>query len=169
MENKSIPENAINYLKPLPRNRADVELLGKIKKFRSLYGDDYVESIVWTQEDARGILLKLGISEEKLFHIFYLNIIELPECYRSEDIYGLSEMFEDYRNPFWGSKFKDIEEKYLQFSSIEGEYSYFYDKKNDSIYGIGWQDMEKFVNGKMRPLFNTFCEFLQWYYSNEDE
>lgn len=167
--NNCIPENTQKYLDPLPENRESSAVLSEIQEFRGLYGDEYVESIIWTQQDAKVILDELGIKRGTTFFNFYLHRFNFPDYYRSVSIYGLSEILEDYRKPFWGEKYKNIQNKYLQLSSLEGEYSYFYDKVDDSVYGVDWRDMNEFVLGNTKPLFATFYNFLQWYYYDDDE
>ena len=167
--NKEITENVKNFLTPLPKDKTDHSVKKNMKILRNLYGDTYVESLIWTQEDARQVLCILGIDQGAPFYNFYLNSIEEANCYRSENIYGLSEVLEGFRNPFWGEKYPDIEKKYLQISSIEGEYSYFYNKQDDSVYGVDWCDMNDFTNDKLVPLYASFNDFLEWYYSDEDE
>ena len=66
-------------------------------------------------------------------------------------------------------KYPQIGKRYLQLSSIEGEYSYFYDKETDALYGVDWGEMDDFMAGKLKPLFTSFYDFLEWYYSEEDE
>ena len=83
-------------------------------------------------------------------------------------MYDLEEILQNYNQPFWGQKYPGIEQRYLQLSSIEGEYSYFYDKETDALYGVDWKDMDDFIAGKHTPLFTSFYDFLEWYYS-EDE
>jgi hypothetical protein len=53
----------------------------------------------------------------------------------------------------------------LQISSIEGEGSYFYDKKTDAVYDVDWGDMDDFMAGRLKPIFTSFYDFLEWYYS----
>jgi len=83
-------------------------------------------------------------------------------------LYGLEEILENYKNSFW-SRYQQIGKRYLQLSSIEGEYSYFYDKETDALYGVDWGEMDDFIAGKLKPLFTSFYDFLEWYYSEEDE
>ena len=130
--------------------------------------NDYINSIIWTQEEAKNILKEIGVLEDTSFYDFYLNVIDEPEAYRAEDFYGLSQILEDYKNPFW-SRYPEIGKRYLQLSSIEGEYSYFYDKETDALYGVDWGEMDDFIAGKLKPLFTSFYDFLEWYYSEEDE
>lgn len=169
MMSSLIPNNAKNYLKLLPTDNSDSEVQAKIEKFRNMYGDKYVESIIWTQEDAKSVLAQLGFDSDSCIYNFYLNVIDLPECYRSQEIYGLSEILDDYKTPFWGQKYPNIQDRYLLLSSIEGEFSYFYDKDSDAVYGVDWGDMSDFVAGSVNPIFDTFYSFLEWYYSEEDE
>ena len=164
-----LPQNVNAYIDALPIDRNELELVSEIERFRSLYGDEYVNSIIWCQEDAKAAFKCLGIDRNSLFGKFYLHSFESPEIFRSEDLFGLSEILENFKNSFWDERYNKIGNRYLQLSSLEGEYSYFYDKLNDAIYGVSWNEMEIFMKGELPPLFPTFFEFIQWYYSEKSE
>ncbi len=164
-----LPNNVLPFVEPLPENLLSGEVLAKIDKFRAMYGDDYVGSIIWTAEQARSALDHVGVQHESAFYLFYQNAFDLPQAYRNVDLYGLTQVRDDFDNPFWGDKYKNIQDRYLLISSVEGEYSYFYDKKLDLVYGVGWNEMGKFVSGELAPLFSSFFDFLDWYFSEEDE
>jgi hypothetical protein len=166
---KNLPKTTLPYIEPLPADVSDENVLNQINKFRKLYGDNYVNSIIWTVEDAKNTLDKLGVPDSSSLFWFCLNAFELPDTYRSEELFGLSQVRDDFNNPFWGDKFNNIEMDFLLLSSVEGEYSYFYDKRSDSVFGVGWDEMEKLVNGSIEPLFASSFDFLDWYFSSEDE
>jgi hypothetical protein len=42
-------------------------------------------------------------------------------------------------------------------SSIEGESSYFYDKKIDAVYEVDWGEMDDFMAGRLKPIFTSCC------------
>ena len=164
-----LPENVKNYLELLPKDKNDEKVIREINYFKKLYNENYINSIIWTQEEAELALDTVGVDSNTTFYTFYLNSFEQPVAYRSENIYGLSEILENYQQPFWGDKYPNIERRYLQLSSIEGEYSYFYDKETDALYGVDWGEMDDFMNGNLKPLFTSFYDFLEWYYGEEDE
>ncbi|SSC08997.1 hypothetical protein [bacterium endosymbiont of Bathymodiolus sp. 5 South] len=83
-------------------------------------------------------------------------------------LYGLEEICEDYKQSFHADDYPNITDRYLQISSIEGEGSYFYDKKTDAVYDVDWGDMDDFMAGRLKPIFTSFYDFLEWYYSEED-
>jgi hypothetical protein len=85
---------------------------------------------------------------------------------KADCLFTLEEILENAKAPFH-SKYSQIGKRYLQLSSIEGEYSYFYDTETDYIYGIYWNEMDDFfVKGKLsKPLFTSFYDFLEWYYT----
>ena len=55
--------------------------------------------------------------------------------------------------------------RYLRFTSIEGEGSYFYDVETDAVYDINWGEEELMDSGQKQPWFPSFSDFLEWYYS----
>ncbi len=89
---------------------------------------------------------------------------------KGDELYGLDEIIENYKKPFYlWEQYPEIGKRYLQISSIEGEGSYFYDKETDYLYGVDWGEMDDFMVGKLKPLFTSFYDFLEWYYSEEEE
>jgi len=84
-------------------------------------------------------------------------------------LYTLEQIIEDYKNPFWKDKYPNLTDRYLRISSIEGEGSYFYDKETDAVYDVDWNQMDDFVAGKLKPMFNSFYDFLEWYYDEEED
>ena len=116
-------------------------------------------------------LKTIGLKKETTFYKYYHDFYDLPDSDNcpGEELYGLKEILEDYKDPFWGEKYPGIEKKYLQFTSIEGEGSYFYDKQTDAVYDVDWNQMDDFMQGKLKPWFNSFYDFLEWYYSEADE
>jgi hypothetical protein len=165
-----LPKNTQNNVILRPKNRNESRVQEEINWYlNNGYSNDEISKIIITENEANNILNKLGISPTSTFFEYYLNYCEEPEAYRVEDIYGLSQIRDDYNQPFWADKYPNIQERYLQLSSIEGEYSYFYDKQTDALYGVDWGEMDDFIAGKLKPLFTSFYDFLEWYYSEEDE
>jgi hypothetical protein len=44
----------------------------------------------------------------------------------------------------------------------------FYDKKIDAVYEVDWGEMDDFMAGRLKPIFSSFYDFLEWYYNEED-
>ncbi len=163
-----LPPNSREFISQLPKKRSDPSIAKTIEKFKGMYGDDYVNSIIWSQEEAKKVLNQLGIEPTSTFYNFYLHAFEDPEAYRSEDLYALSEIHEDFKAPFW-PELQSNSNHILRISSIEGEYSLFYDVKTDSVYGIDWGQKTDFIHGNISPKFNSFYDYLEWYYSSVDD
>jgi hypothetical protein len=165
---ETLPSNTREFIKLLPKDRSDPELAKTIEKFSGMYGEGYVNSIIWSQEEAREVLNEIGINDNSTFFNFYLHSFEQPDAFRSEDLYGLSEIFDDFKEPFW-PEFQTDSRQILRISSIEGEFSLFYDVKSDEVYGVDWGEMKEFFQGNIGAKFNTFYDYLAWYYSDVDE
>ncbi len=163
--NELLPDILKQYIKPLAADRSDPGIVKIIEKFTDLYGEDYINSQILTQHDAKGALNKLGINEATSFYSFYLHSFEPPETYRSEDIFGLIEILGAKREAFES----ELPNNFLRISSIEGEFSLFYDINKDDVYGVDWSESKDFIEGRLTPKFNSFFEFLNWYYSNAEE
>ncbi len=135
------------------------------------YSQEYLDGIIITRDEAIHTLNMLSINNNTAFYEFYSKFTGIDSSEREDAdlMYAIDEIYEDYKNPFWSDKYPNIGQKYLQLSSIEGEYSYFYDKETDALYGVDWSDMDDFMAGKLKPLFTSFYDFLEWYYSEEDK
>ena len=168
-ENKMLPKNMISHVEPLPKNMKDSKVMEEYNKFKNLYGNDYVKSIIWTQEQAKEKLNELGVKPNSTFFELYLNSFYDPDNIKLDQLYGLSEIYEDYKNPFWADKYPNITDRYLQISSIEGEHSYFYDKETDAVYSVDWGEMDDFMAGKLEPQWKSFYDFLEWYYCEDED
>jgi len=164
-----LPSNVQKKILYRPSSRKSIEGMERIKELKSIgYDDDYIKDAIISNEDAHNILIKLGIKNNTSIYQYYLNWCDEPISFRSEDLYGLCEILEAHKNQFW-EEYPQIGKRYLQMSSIEGEWSYFYDKETDAMYGVGWNEMDDFVAGKLKPLFTSFYDFLEWYYSEDEE
>ncbi|HHD79432.1 MAG TPA: hypothetical protein ENK98_07365 [Epsilonproteobacteria bacterium] len=168
-----LPEIVLRNINQLPINKLDplyTELINDAVKngiSRAIMeSDKYL-----LQEERKRALKNMGIDEEKndVFLEFYLNGAEYPKAYRIETLVSLEEILDDYKNPFWGDEYPGIEQRYLRISSIEGEGSLFYDKKTDAVYDVDWNEMDDLIAGTLEPKFNSFYDFLEWYYGDEDE
>ena len=159
-----------NTKRPINREREDILEQHK-KHLEQGLSQEFLNSRIVTKNESIKILNQLGIKKNTAFYEFYSTFsgIDSSEQEDADLMYHLNEVLDNYNQPFWGEKYPGIEKKYLQLSSIEGEYSYFYDKENDSLYGVDWGEMDDFMNGKLKPLFTSFYDFLEWYYSEEKE
>lgn len=148
-------------------NRRTKEFLKEKEELLNVgYEDEQIDSMLMTVEDRKNALSEMGISNSSVFYEYYLNYVDEVDKDATEGLYSLDEIYEDYEQPFW-KRYKEIEDRYLQLSSIEGEWSYFYDKQTDAVYGVDWGDMDDFIAGKLNPLFASFYDFLEWYYSDD--
>ena len=128
--------------------------------------NNYIYELIVTMNESIIVLNKMGINKTTAFYEFYSTFFSVDSSEQEADLmYDLNEIYENYKQPFWADKYPNIQERYLQISSIEGEGSYFYDKQTDYLYDVAWKDMDDFINGKLKPLFISFYDFLEWYYS----
>ena len=166
-----LPREIIKNIITKPTTRSEDTAIREMKELTSMgYHDKALKSMIISQEDAILSLEKMNILKKTAFYEYYLNGFNQSSYNLEGDLlYGLSEILEDYKKPFWSSQYPGIEKRYLRLSSIEGEWSYFYDKETDALYGVDWGGMDDFMAGKLKPLFTSFYDFLEWYYSEEDE
>ena len=149
--------------RPNSREREDIkkQLEESIESGRDI---EDLKSLIITKKEAISILEKLEIRTDSIFYEFYLT-------FRStgEELYELNDILEDYKNPFWQEQYPNIQDRYLRISSIEGEHSYFYDKETDAVYSVDWNQMDDLLSGKLKPQWKSFYDFLEWYYSEDEE
>ena len=72
---------------------------------------------------------------------------------KGSELYALNEIISCLEDGFWDDEYPHFSEKYLQISSIEGEGSYFFDKKSGEVYDVGWGDMDEFFEGKLQATW----------------
>ena len=153
-----LPSNVLRYLDKMerPENRND----SRVKDFETIFE-------ILTYDEAKKILEKIGIKSNTDFYDYYYNFLPSGAHFKDDAdlLYDLEEIYEDFLHPFW-TQYPEIGGRYLQISSIEGEYSYFYDKTTGAVYDVDWVDMDKFLKGDCEPRWKTFRDFLEWYYSD---
>jgi len=110
----------------------------------------------------------LGINKGTLFYELYINYRYFP-LGKGSELSTLDQVVEDAESGFHSDEYPEIGKRYLQISSIEGEGSYFYDKETDAVYDVHWGEEEDMISGRKEPWFHSFYDFLEWYYSDDNE
>lgn len=136
------------------------------------------KEVVLTLESRQWFKNNLGLKNlDSAFVEFYS--FAVGGCgYKGEELFTLDQILENYQSQNWlnlfpervalKEKYPNAGERYLQFTSIEGEGSYFYDKETDYVYNVDWGQEEDMITGKLKPWFTSFYDFLEWYYSEEE-
>lgn len=166
-----LPNNINNWIisNPRPVNRDGKSYVKILKKLFVDCNEQSLKNYIITSNEAKKVLDELGIKKNTVFYEFYSTYIGTDSS-KQEDadlMYDLDEIYEDYQAPFWADKYPGIQNRYLQFSSIEGEWSYFYNKEADAVYGVDWSEMDDLMAGKLKPKWKSFYDFLEWYYSEK--
>ncbi len=172
-----LPKNIKKYCSNLPKNRNDLkypELIDEYIKFgismSEIKNDNFIIKDFRIQN-----LIKIEIKQNSSFFEFFSDSYDIPSSYRGEELYSLEQILEDYENEYWinrcelKGKYPEASKRYLQITSIEGGGSYFYDKERDYVYDVDWGEEEAMLTGKLEPWFTSFYDFLEWYYSEEEE
>ena len=128
---------------------------------------DYSDDVI-TQEQSVIALNKFCIKSDTLFYEVMEKVRHFPNG-KGEILDTLNQVIDHKESLFWDEEFPNFSDRFLQLSSIEGEGSYFYEKATDHVYDADWGDMEKLVSGELKPTWQTYEEFLEWYYSDEEE
>jgi len=148
-----------------PQKKSEYFSEDELKKFNQQgISNDYLDSISITIQEAERLLKKIGVKPQSAFYEFYKRFKN-----SASELYNLEEILENYKNPHpLYAQYPQIGKRYLQISSPEGEHSYFYDKETDAVYSVDWSQLEELNAGKLKPMFNSFYDFLEWYYGDED-
>ncbi len=137
-----------------------------------LYFDDEFDfeknEVVLTKESREWFNREFGIKNTDSAFVDFYSFVIGPSG-NGGQLFDLEQIVEDYQNPFWIEQYPNLTERYLQISSIEGEGSYFYDKDTDAVYDVDWGEMDDFVAGNLEPKWKSFYDFLEWYYSEDDD
>jgi hypothetical protein len=112
------------------------------------------DSLLVTQVQAANAMGALNISRNSAFYHLMHRYRDFPSG-KGEELYNLSLILEE--NTF--------DSRYLRFTSIEGEGSYFYDIETDAVYDVNWGEEELMVLGEKQPWFTSFYDFIEWYYA----
>ena len=145
------------------------KVINKILEDGFYFDDEFdfeKNEVVLTKKSREWFNNNLGIKNVNSSFVDFYSFVIGPTG-KGEPLYDLEQIIKDYENPFWKEQYPNITDNYLQISSIEGQGSYFYDKETDAVYDVDWSQMDDFMAGKLEPMFNSFYDFLEWYYSED--
>jgi len=145
-------------------------VIEKLKKnlsfcFENSY-DERRGSFIFATDKHKAFYSKnLGIKKIDSAFINYYSVVGFPPIGQGEELYTLNDILEakeeeDEELP------SEIGSRYLRFTSIEGEGSYYYDVETDAVYDVNWGEEQVMVSGDKEPWFTSFYDFLEWYYSD---
>ncbi len=165
-----LPKSVLNKVIDAMPKRAGANYINEIRELKACgYNDVSIQKMLISQEDRENAMLKMGIKKNNPFFEYYLNYIDETQKDYIDPIFSLDEIYGNYQNPFpFYAKYPQIGKRYLQISSPEGEHSYFYDKETDAVYSVDWSQLDDLNAGKLKPMFDSFYDFLEWYYDEEE-
>ena len=115
---------------------------------------------------AERALSELGVPFESEFAQFYLSY--KVTLFRS-DVSGeqLCDIAEPTAEVAAGTRFVrevwGLPEKYICFTSVQGEGAYLYDRESCQVWDFELASGEAFLAGKQKPTWNSFFDFMRWY------
>lgn len=133
---------------------------------QGVYSEEEINSLFdeeSNQQEVINVFTNLGINTATSFSEFYKEI-GFPPVGKGEELYTLDQIVENAESGFHSDEHPEVGKRYLRISSIEGEGSYFYDKETDAVYDVNWGEEADMISGKKEPWFNSFYDFLEWYY-----
>jgi len=146
----------------LPENVKNILKVGKWC-FEGSY-DSQKDEFIITQEDRNYFLNELKVKHSDSAFIDFYSVVGFSPLGKGDELYTFDQIIEDTESGFHSDEYPEIGKRYLQFTSIEGEGSYFYDKETDAVYDVNWGEESDMISGKKQPWFNSFYDFLEWYY-----
>ncbi len=136
--------------------------------------------VVLTEQSKQWFKDNLGVEHlDSAFVEFYS--FAIGGMGQGEELYNLEQIMDDLKQQNWlnlfddemtiriKAKYPDAGKRYLQFTSIEGQGSYFYDVQTDYVYDVNWGEEEAMITGELKPWFKSFYDFLEWYYDVDSE
>lgn len=168
-----LPNNLQKYHHRIPKNRKSHDFQEQIKMW--LEHNITINTInsmkFLTQEEKAKALYAMGI-DNGTFYEYYINGYAIPAKLKGEELSTLDQIVNNYNKPYMleelKEKYPEAPKRFIQFSSIEGGGSYFYDNQTDVVYDVTWGQEENMINGVLKPWFNSFYDFLEWYYLEDD-
>ncbi|MDH5228462.1 MAG: hypothetical protein OEY38_00155 [Gammaproteobacteria bacterium] len=118
-----------------------------------------------TQDDKNYFEKELGIRNADSAFIDFYTLVAIPVVGNGSEISTLEKIIEDAESGEYSSL--PGMEDYLRISSIEGEGSYFYSKVSDEVFDVSWGEEEKLSKRMLQPIYKSFFDFLEWYYTDK--
>jgi len=124
------------------------------------------ERIRTNRAAAEQALADLGVPLDSEFAQLYLayRLLSFRSEVSNEDIVDVAE---PRREVAVGTRFAHeawkLPDKYVAFTSMEGEGAYLYDKETGQVWDFELASREAFLAGKQQPKWNSFFEFMTWY------
>jgi hypothetical protein len=168
-----LPNILEKYYNKIPKSRESYEFKELVKMWleHNITIDAINAMRFLTQEEKIKALKLIGIGNGTFFE-YFISGYDIPSIKKGEELSTLNQIMEYYKEPYMleelKEKYPEASKRFIQFTSIEGGGSYFYDNQTDAVYDVTWGQEEDMINGVLDPWFTSFYDFLEWYYSEEE-
>ncbi|WP_197706769.1 hypothetical protein [Burkholderia stabilis] len=117
----------------------------------------------------RDALLRMGFDISSDFSQFYLHVEDGPTfTSKNGEIYQICWFLNnsDYDGRLRMTReVLKVPEPYIPLDSFAGERGYFYNTETGEVFDIGLGDsLKKFMDGDLRSRWNSFNEFIEWFF-----
>jgi len=121
------------------------------------------DELVVREKDRERFHEQLGIADRESAFVDFYTIVAAPPVGQGDELLPLQDIKEISRR----EEFPELDgiRDFFRISSIEGEGSYYYNRKTDAVYDANWGQEEDMVSGRLEPKFKSFADFLEWYYA----
>lgn len=106
----------------------------------------------------------LNIDLESNFAKFFL-LGKAGPYFTNQDTKDLEDLNEIIELTSYVAKEFKIPDSYVSIGSTDGESLLLYNKNNDSVFYIGWNEVQDLINNNIKPTWESFDEYLTFYFS----
>ena len=125
-----------------------------------------LNKFVTSEEDREYFHQTLKVKNLDSAFIDFYSVVAFVPTGKGEELYNLESILEENNSENFDDEIpKEVGSRYLKFTSMEGEGSYFYDVETDAVYDVNWGEEELMVSGEKQPWFTSFYDFIEWYYA----
>jgi len=120
---------------------------------------------VVTEDDKNWFVDNLGIkNRESAFSKFY-TVVAIPIIGDGSELSTLESIINNSEQDSNDSDMpSELGNRYLRFTSYEGEGAYFFDVETDEVFDVDWGFETDLVDRKLKPIAASFFDFLEGYY-----
>ena len=118
-----------------------------------------------TDDDKKYFRKQLNVKNIDSAFVDFYSIVAFVPLGKGKELYGLEDIIStnELDDILEGSRLERV--RFLQFTSSEGEGSYYYDVDTDAVFNVGWGEEDQMISGAATAWFESFYDFLNWYYS----
>lgn len=112
----------------------------------------------------RDHLNTLGVSNDSAFAEFYL-LGKAGPYFSDQDTKDLEDLNEVVDLTHYVADEFNVPHNYISLGSTDGESLLLYNKDNEAVYYIDWNQVQDLLQENIKPTWNKFEDYLIYYFS----